>query len=285
MRILQNMKRASLEGVELEYAVEGSGEPVFLVHGGVLADYLSLVRGEPTLTKQYRMISFSRRGFGGSTHHTGAFSIPEQASDCRKLMHHLSIERAHIVGHSYGGGIAMQLAVDSPERIRSLSLMEPLMPAAVLSASSMGKQFFQALAPISQMYQQGDRAGAVDAFMRVVAGPDFRTMLDRAMPGAFDQAVADADTFFKIELPASQEWNLTMEEAHRIRQPVLFLGGAESVFAPFVKELGEVMNKWFPQAEWITLPGVTHAFPIENPKGTAQALAGFFARHPLQVVA
>ncbi len=278
------MKRASFDGVELEYAAEGSGEPVFLIHGSILADYLSLIRAEPTLTKQYRTISFSRRGFGGSTHHTGAFSIREQASDCRKLMHHLGIDSAHIVGHSYGGGIAMQLAVDSPEYIRSLSLMEPLLPPAAISASPSGQQLFQAIVPIGQMYQQGDRAGAIESFMRLVAGPDFRTMLDRTMPGGFDQAVADADTFFRIELPASQEWSLTMQDANRIRQPVLFVGGAESVFVPIVKELGEVMNKWFPQAEAITLPGVTHAFPIENPKGTAQALAGFFARHPLQVV-
>ncbi len=179
----------------------------------------------------------------------------------------------------------MQLAVDSPEHVRSLSLLEPLLPPAVMSASTAGQQFFQAVGPIAEMYQRGDRAGAIGAFMRLVAGPDFRTMLDRALPGAFDQAVADADTFFKIELPASQEWSLTMEEAHRIRQPVLFLGGAWSVFAPFVKELGEVMNKWFPQAEWITLPRVTHAFPIENAKGMAQILSGFFARHPLQIVA
>ncbi len=279
------MKRASLDGVELEYVVEGSGEPVFLIHGSILADYLSLVRAEPTLTKQYRTISFSRRGFAGSTHHTGPFSIPLQASDCRKLMHHLSIDRAHVVGSSYGGGIAIQLAVDNPEYVRSLSLLEPVLPAAMLSVSPKAQQFLQAIAPIGQMYQQGNKAGAIEAFMRLVAGPDYRTMLDRNMPGAFDQAVADADTFFRIELPAMQEWSLTMEDANRIKQPVLFIGGAESVFAPFAKELGEVMNKWFPQAETITLPGVTHAFPIENPKGTAQALAGFFARHPLQIVA
>ncbi len=279
------MKRASFDGIELEYAIEGSGEPVVLIHGSILADYLSLVRAEPTLTKQYRTISFCRRGFAGSTHHTGAFSIPEQASDCLKLMDYLSIERAHIVGSSYGGGIAIQLAVNSPQYVRSLSLLEPALPTAVISASPTGQQFFQAIAPIGQMYQQGNKAGAIDAFMRLVAGPGYRTMLDRTMPGAFDQAVADADTFFRIELPALQEWSLTMEDANRIKQPVLFVGGAESVFAPFMKELGEVMNKWFPQAEAITLPGVTHAFPIENPKGTAQALAGFFVRHPLQVVA
>ena len=280
------MVRASLDILELEYAVEGSGEPVVLIHGSILADYLSLVREELTLTKQYRTMSYSRRGYAGSTHPMGPLSIREQASDCRKLMHHLGIDSAHIVGHSYGGGIAMQLAVDSPGYVRSLSLLEPVLPTGVASASGVRQQFSRAIAPIVQLFQKGERAGAIEVFMRQVAGPDFRTMLDKALPGAFDLAVADADTFFRIELPAMQEWSLTVEDANRIKQPMLFLGRplAETVYAPYAKELGQEMSKWFPQAETISLHGVTHAFPIADPHGTAQTLAGFFARHSLQVI-
>ncbi len=278
------MKRAGFDGVGLEYAVEGSGEPVVLIHGSILADYLSTLRVEPTLNRGYQMISYSRRGFAGSTHPTGALSIREQAADCRKLLDHLNIKKAHVVGHSYGGGIAMQLAADSSQYVQSLSLLEPLLPMVLDSTSPMGAQFFKDMAPVGQTYQQGNKAGAIDAFMRLVAGPDYRTWLDRILPGAFDQAVADADTFFVTELPAAQQWSFTIEDANHINRPVMFVGGAGSVFAPYEKELGEVMTKWFPQSKTIWLPAATHAFPMTNAKGTGQALATFFARHPLQIV-
>ncbi len=278
------MKRTNFDGVELEYAVEGSGEPVVLIHGSILADYLSTLRAEPTLTQGHRAVSYCRRGFGGSTHPKGPLSIHEQAADCRKLMDHLNINNAHVVGHSYGGAIAMQLAADSPEYVHSLSLLEPLLPMVLDPASPMGAQFSRDMVPVGQFYQQGNKAGAIDAFMRLVVGPDYRTWLDRILPGAFDQAVADADTFFMTEFPAAQQWRFTIEDANRIKRPVMFVGGAASVFAPYGKEIGELMTKWFPQSETIWLPAETHAFPITNPKGTCQALAGFFARYPLQIV-
>ncbi len=178
----------------------------------------------------------------------------------------------------------MQLAADSPECVHSLSLLEPILPTLMDPASPMGARFFQDMAPVGQAYQQGNRAGAIDAFMRLVAGPGYRTWLDRVLPGAFDQAVADADTLFNTELPAAQQWSFTIEDANRIKQPVMFVGGAESVFAPYAKEIGELMAKWFPQSETIWLAAVTHAFPMTNAKGTCQTLAGFFARYPLQIV-
>ncbi len=58
------------------------------------------------------------------------------------------------------------------------------------------------IGPVLQLDDAGDKAGAVDAWMRAVGGQSYRAALDRALPGAFDQAVADTDTFFGQELPA-----------------------------------------------------------------------------------
>src|SRR5262249_28833936 len=84
------------------------------------------------------------------------------------------------------------------------------------------------LGPVLQLYGAGDKAGAVDAWMRGVGGQSYRAALDRALPGAFDQAVADADTFFGQELPAVRQWSFTREDANRITQPVLAVLGAKS---------------------------------------------------------
>ncbi len=119
------MLSVTINGVELEYTMQGSGEPVVLIHGSVFADsYLPLL-AQPILTNHYRMINYHRRGFAGSTHSEFVVSIQQQAADCKELMQTLDIDYAHIVGHSYGGTIALQLAIDAPNKIHTLSLLEP----------------------------------------------------------------------------------------------------------------------------------------------------------------
>src|SRR5262245_23767795 len=113
------MDRATLEGVELEYEVRGSGEWIVLIHAGVFADWFKPLLEETALTEHYRALSYHRVGYAGSSRLPGPVSIAQQASHCRSLMRRLDIERAHVVGHSSGGNIALQLALDSPDAVFS----------------------------------------------------------------------------------------------------------------------------------------------------------------------
>ena len=107
-------------------------------------------------------------------------------------------------------------------------------------------------------------------------------MLDQVLPGAFEQAVADADTFFGQELPAVQQWSFTREDARRITQPVLAAVGAKSQeLDPIWGERQDLLLSWLPDAEPFVLPGTTHLMQVQNPRGMAEGLATFFARHPL----
>ncbi len=92
-------ERAQVNGVELEFQVWGAGEPVLLIHGSILADAYAPLLAEPRLTEQYRLISYHRRGFAGSTHPDGPVGIAQQAADGRALMQRLGVDRAHVVGH------------------------------------------------------------------------------------------------------------------------------------------------------------------------------------------
>jgi pimeloyl-ACP methyl ester carboxylesterase len=271
------MDRARLDDRELEYEVRGAGEPVVLVHGAHIADAFAPLLAEPALMEQYRLVLYHRRGFVGSTHTDGPLSIAQQAADCRALMQHLSLPRAHVVGHSYGGVIALQLALDAPDMVHSLALLEPalfMVPSA--------PQFMEAMGPVLQMYEAGDKTGAVDSFLQAVVGPEYRRALDRMLPGAFAQAVADADTFFRIELPALEQWSFTQAEARRITQPVLAVLGADShTLWPGWVEGHHLVQAWLPQAEAFVLEGATHGLQLIDPQGMAAGLAGFFARHPL----
>jgi pimeloyl-ACP methyl ester carboxylesterase len=273
------MNRAKIGAIELEYEVQGTGQPVVLIHGSFIADGLRPLLVEPSLTERCQLFLYHRRGFAGSTQLDGPISIAHKAADCREFLKHMGVQRAHVVGHSTGGSIALQLALDAPDVVHSIALLEP-----ALFAVPSAPQLMESFAPAFQMYEAGNKAGAVDGCLRTVFGPEYRDMLDRVLPGAFAQAVTDADTFFQFEMPALQQWNLnfTKADAGRIEQPVLSVVGSESHTLWVGRtEIHELVQAWFPRTEAFVLQGAEHALQLMNPTGMAEGLAGFFARHPV----
>ena len=268
-------QRASLEGVELEYRTVGTGEPVVLVHAGVFADWFEPLLKEPSLSRHYCLVTYHRVGYAGSSHVAGAVSIAQQAAHVRALMQLLGIDRAHLVGHSSGANIIMQLALDAPQKVRSLALLESALP---LPAGTPGRA---GIPQAMGLYRAGDKAGAVDTFMRAVAGPGYRAVADRVLPGAFDQAVADADTFFGQELPAIQQWVFGPAEGARIKQPVLLvMGGRSHEVSPVWQQRQDLLTAWMGNTEPFVLDGATHMLHLENARGLAERLGAFFAKPP-----
>ena len=272
---MKTWQRASVEGVELEYRIVGAGEPVVLVHAGVFADWFEPLLKEPSLNRHYCLVTYHRVGYAGSSDVAGPVSIAQQAAHVRALMQLLGIDRAHLVGHSSGANIIMQLALDAPQKVRSLALLEAALP---LPAGSPGRAGIpQALG----LFRAGDKAAAVDTFMRAVAGPGYRAVADRVLPGAFDQAVVDADAFFGQELPAIQQWVFGPAEAARIKQPVLLvMGGKSHEVSPVWQQRQDLLTAWLGAVEPFVLDGATHMLHLENARGLAERLGAFFADLP-----
>ena len=258
----------------LEYESYGKGEAVLLIHGSHVADaFLPLVR-ETALADRYHLIRYRRRGFAGSDPHSGPFSIEEQAQDALALLKHLGLERAHVVGHSYGGVTAVQLALDAPRFVHSLVLLEPPLMTAEGTAD-----FFETAAPLREAYRSGDVRQAVDSFLGMVCGPDWRTEVAKTVPGGPEQAENDAATFFEVEFPALEKWVFDSERASRISQPVLFVVGSES--GPLFEEPLRLFRASVPQTEEAFLPGLNHLLQMRNPRLVGEAIADFLARQPL----
>ena len=119
------------------------------------------------------------------------------------------------------------------------------------------------------------------ASLRWAIGSDYRAWLNRLIPGAFQQLVADADTFFGVELPSMQEWLFTREDARRITQPVLGVFGAESASIwPGWNEVQERLREWLPQTEPFVLAGANRALQERDPRGVADAMAPFSPATP-----
>ena len=283
------MERARVNGVELEYEVKGSGEGVLLLHGGLLPDENTPLMSEPPLVDSYRVLNYHRRGFAGSDHPEGKATIEDQVADARALLAEVGLERVHVVGHSLGGVIGVQLTLENPEMVHSLALLEPALMGAFAksqaspeAAAQSQQDFRDGMAKVNEIFEQGDRRGALLAFLETRAGGAFREVLDwLTETGEFDQAVADADTFLQVEMPAAYRWNFTPEHAKRIDQPVLSVLGVQS--PERAQKVHEILKKWVPQTQEVFLENAEHALPLMDPPGIAKTLAEWLARNPMPV--
>jgi pimeloyl-ACP methyl ester carboxylesterase len=267
--------RLAFDDVELTCELDGDRGapvvPVVLVHASAFVSwYVPLCdRLTDVSTLRYRRRLHRSEGDGYRP-----LTVADDAAICARLMDHVGWQRAHIVGHSYGALVALQLAMDAPDRVGSVALLEPA--ARGISSS---EQVAAALQPVIAAYRSGDEAGAVDAFLRHVCGEGYRAVLDRVLPDAYGEALGEVDLFFQVEMPAVQRWSFGPTDAGRITAPVLNVVGADSV--PRFKEGSELVQSWFPQAERLVVPDAGHLLMVQNPTALAHGLNDFFSRHPI----
>lgn len=269
------MEHAHVNGVDLEYDVTGSGEPVLLISPVVADGFLPLV-SERALAS-YRLITYHKRGWAGSTHTASPVSIADHAADAAALLGHLGVRRAHIAGHSSGAAVAVQLALERSEMAHTLALLE----LSLLSVPGAGG-FLQKVKPAFAAYAAGQHETALATFMSAASGLDWdacREVLDGRVPGAVAQGVKDADTFFGVELPALGAWTFGAEQAATISQPVLSVLGSDT--GPLWIEVGERLRAWLTQVEDCTIENVGHLLHMQRPEPVARCIAAFFRRHPL----
>ena len=117
-------KFLEVDGVRLHYIVRGRGSPVVLLHGnGALVQDMVLSDLVKRLAKKHRVFVFDRPGYGYSTRPRGRGWTPEaQAALLSKAFAELGIEQPVVLGHSWGALVAMALALDHPQAVKSLVL-------------------------------------------------------------------------------------------------------------------------------------------------------------------
>jgi pimeloyl-ACP methyl ester carboxylesterase len=264
-----------VNGVELEFAVAGSGEPVLLISPVVADGFLPLVL-ERTLADHYQLITYHKRGWAGSTRTPAPVSIDDHAADAAALLDHLGVRRAHVAGHSSGAAVALQLALDRPEMIHTLALLELSLLSVPSSAG-----FLEKARPAFEAYAAGQHETALAAFMSAVSGLEWgacQALLDKHIPGALPQAIKDVDTFFGVELPALSAWTFTPEQAATISQPVLSVVGSDT--EPLWVDVAGLLRSWLTRVEECTIEGAGHLLQMQCPTQVAKCMAVFLNRHP-----
>jgi pimeloyl-ACP methyl ester carboxylesterase len=243
--------------VALEATVWGEGDPVVFISTALTPDESLPVAKEAALESGWRKVFYHRRGYGGSSRAPDKGSIAGEAMDCLALMWALGIERAHLVGLSLSCAIALQAAAQHPERVLSLTLIEPP-PTHASNAAE-----FTALSrQLMDIRSERGLAAALETFLGLPLGGEAVAVLEK-----------DARTFFDSDLPALLDWQFSAEQFRRITCPVLYVRGTASggLFAA----VPEMIRELLPHARRAAIEGAGHSLELARVPLVAEALAAF----------
>jgi pimeloyl-ACP methyl ester carboxylesterase len=244
------------DGLELVYLDEGEGEPILLVHG--FASSMEVNWVGPGWVQALgragrRVIAFDNRGHGksGKIYDPGFYTVPAMAADARRLLNHLGLERADVMGYSMGARIGAVLALESPARVRSLilggvgeNLLRGAGQAEAIAAALEAPTLADVVAPMPLM---------------------FRTFAERT----------GGDLSALAACMRSPRTVLTPADLARIAMPVLFaVGSDDDVAGP-----PEAVAAMMPDARVLTIPGRDHNRAVGD-RVYKEGVLAFLAERP-----
>jgi pimeloyl-ACP methyl ester carboxylesterase len=252
----------------------GAGEPVLLIHGFGASTY-SWRKVMPALAASHRVVAIDLSGFGYTQRPTARASYTREAQAQLVLgtLDALAIDRAHVVGHSYGGGITLYLASQHPERFRSMVLVDSSAPTYANDRRSRAAAFRpldSLLVRLVFLRPAMIRRSLLSSFWDdSLVTPDLvRAYLDRlAIEGA-------TDAFYGLTAPAPAGAKVELE---KIAVPALVLWGAhDELIAP---EVGRRAAARIPNAEFVLFEHSGHLPMEEEPEAFLNAVLPFLERH------
>jgi pimeloyl-ACP methyl ester carboxylesterase len=184
------------------------------VQTALIADELVPLATQPALRDGFRKILYHRRGYTGSRGLERAGSIGRDADDVRSLLSAMGIPRAHIVGVSYSGAVALQLAADAPECAQSLVVSEP--PPV---HTSLGPEFRAANERLVRIRHDRGVSAALEEFAAVLFGSDWRPSWRSGSPAPWRRSnVMRSPSSTGTSLPY---WDGTSGRAKRVESTAL----------------------------------------------------------------
>jgi len=259
------------DGARIRFVEQGTGEPVVLIHGlfGSLDDWRRTTTVMDDLGRDHRVIAFDLRGHGQSDKplDPAAYGV-ELSRDLARLLDHLKIDRAHVVGYSFGGAVAGKLLITNPERFAT----------AILGGSA-----------VRQRGTQQEIDAAEIQAKDFLSDPPMGTTLRRAFPALSDAELRERSRqIFGPSNPQAMaafvrgQVSLAVTEADlaKIRVPVLAIIGSKD---PNLRGVNELKNL-LPSMPVKVIEGGTHI--VDDQSGTprfpafVEAIREFIKAHP-----
>lgn len=287
-------KKVKVNGVELTYNDAGDGDPVVCVHGGV-SDMRTWRAQVPDLVKTHRVITYSRRYARPNAEIAPGAPDPMDVhvADMAALIETLQIAPTHLVGHSWGAFICLNVAIRQPHLVRSLCLLEPpvlplfvdtppkpsqliglLMrrPAAALAVVKFGAGSFE---PSRKAFAAGNDALGIERFGRGVLGNRyFEALSEERYAQVWENRGPDKAQILGDGFPPLRD-----AEVRGVKVPVLLMTGADS--PPFLAHLTHRLGELLPNSSFVSVPHASHIMHEDNPKAVNAAMEKFWADQSL----
>ncbi len=258
-------------GLSLAYSEQGEGDPVVLVHGTALGRRV-WEEVIAALGDRVRAIAYDRRAYGESEApepYRGT-TVGEQSEDAAALIEALGATPAIVCGHELGALVALDLVRRHPNLTRAAVLLEP----PVLALSQAGPV---TVGELREAIEKGAReaenssAGAVDAYLETVAGPNYSDLVGEQRLGA----ARSAGNAFAADLGAPPTFAFGRRELRAIDAPITVMAGARS--APIRREVALSLAELLGNAT-LRETDSGHLVPLEAPGDVAEAIAEVAAR-------
>src|SRR5262245_5145153 len=236
----RGMSEIRVNGVSLYYEEHGAGEPIVTLHGGGSSAAM-WVEAAAELARHGRTILYDRRGsFRTQRPEPYATNVHEQADDAAALIDTLAAAPAIVIGRSYGGAIAVDVALRYPDRVRALVLLEGDVPSVSETAAKEWAELEK------RLLAERDPRRAAEVLMREVLG---EAGWD-GVPGEVKAILTGNGPALVAEIRGGYP-DVTVEQLGTIEQPTLLVGAKGSVFD--YRETAEVLAEAMPSAriEWV----------------------------------
>lgn len=263
------MPKAQFEDLELYYEIHGEGEPVLLVAGlgGVGSYWQPQIKA---FSDKYQVILHDHRGSGQSTHSRIQYSIEQMADDVVRLMDKLKIERAHVVGHSTGAVIGTVMAIEHPERLKSV---------VAYAGWTKADPFMRRVLEARRTLLTASGARAYGRCSPIFLYPDW--WINQNAELLEDRETRSIPAMAAPEIGASRIDALMAfdrtADLHKIRTPTLVLCAKDDFLTPAY--FSEELAKSIKGAELVLLDGGGHACSETTPEVFNKVVFDFLSRH------
>lgn len=264
-------------GSGLTAIARGQGPDVVLVHGAV-GDYREWAPIGDQLEARYRVIALSRRYHWPNSPPAGdaAYSYESHSNDLRSFLNSIG-HPVHLVGHSYGAGVALLTAIHDPTFIRSLTLIEPafgsLLPAKGPGVEAELVSRDSMIATVRKLAQEGQDERAAEVLINWVQGaPGGFIKLPAAVREGMLANAKTAGPTFAVRAP-----EVSCDQLRKLSVPTLVLNGERT--RVFYRLIAHTVASCVPGAESATIPSSSHMTIVENPSQTVALVQPFLARH------
>jgi len=263
--------KVRVNDIQLYYEVHGQGEPLLLIVGlgGSTRGWDMQV---PTFSREYQVVAFDNRGSGRSDKPATRYTIRLFADDTIGLMDALGIASAHVYGQSMGGFIAQELALNYPQRVRTL----------VLGSTSCGGRQAVAASPENLTLMASlntlSPEEAVEKNLPFLYSAEFiahkrEEIIARSLVEAELRPPLDA---YARQVQAALRHN-TYDRLPQILCPTLVISGSDDKVVP--AENSSILAERIPNAELVVLPKAGHGYLVECAEESNAIVLDFLRRH------